>query len=188
MLQAKIMTVDSMRNRLELRMTGKNKVTTSQRANSNRLNEVLMAKHNVTLNYLKGLQAFQDRLTEDQTLRLVEEGKENAFAVIVTTESGRRYDKVHVGLLNSDMEQVEKSTVRYFVERATGNIYGAKSELAPNTKWFFGTLDSTSQWDWAGHHGTPKDLAKAGVREVGGYGQYKHYEPAEHTEKASKVA
>lgn len=179
MLQTKIITVDAFNARLQLRSRSKYKVTVAQRANSNRLNEVIMAKYNVGLSYLKALQAFTDRVGEDQTRTLVESGGGNEYATAVGFESGRRYDKVIIGTLDKKLNPVESPQVRYFVERATGKIFGAKSELAPNLKWYFGTLDTAHLWDWSGHHGVPKDPTKAGVVEVGGYGDYTHYEPVE---------
>lgn len=179
MLHTKIITLDALNTRLKLRSLSKNKVTITQRANSNRLNEEIMAKHNVGLTYLKALQAFVDRVGEDQTRTLLDEGKDNEYATMVAFETGRRYDKVLVATLDKKLNMVEAAKVRYFVERSTGAIYGAKSDLAPNLKWFFGTLETAHLWDWSGHHGVPKDEKRAGVKEVGGYGEYKHYEPVE---------
>lgn len=187
MLQTRILTVDALKTRLELRMRTKNKVTIPQRASSNRLNEDIMAKTNVGMQYLKTLQAFIDRVSEDQTRAIMDAGQENEFATAVTFETGRKYDKVYIGKMDKHMNQIEPSKVRYFVERATGTIYGAKSDLAPNLKWFFSTIYDADQWDWSGSHGVPKDIdeetgtsKKAGVKVVGGYGGYKHYEPLSH--------
>lgn len=183
MLQSKIITVDTLKTRLALRRRGKNKVTIAQRASSSRLNEVLMKKYNVDQRYLRALQAFTDRLAEDQTRTLLDEGKENEYATIVTSETGRRFDKIYVGTLDKKLHSAEEASVRYFVERQTGIIYGAKSDLAPNLKWYFSTIYEADKWDWSGMHGEPKSLSRAGVKVVGGYGGYKHYERVEQEEQ-----
>lgn len=84
-------------------------------------------------------------------------------------ETGRKFDKVYV-----------EDKVRYFVARVDqgddikeGDIYGAKSKLAPNFRWYFGTLANANKWDWSGYHGKPID--DPSVVMVKGYGQYNHY-------------
>jgi hypothetical protein len=97
-------------------------------------------------------------------------------------ETGRKFDKVYV-----------EGKVRYFVARMDmtvtptngvetvqvheGDIYGAKSKLAPNFRWFFGTLAHADKWDWSDHHGKPVD--DKSVLPVKGYGRYTHYKRIE---------
>ena len=84
-------------------------------------------------------------------------------------ETGRKFDKVFV-----------EGKVRYFVVRTNlkngateGDIYGAKSSLAPNFRWFFGTLENVDKWDWSEYHGKP--VNDPTVMKVKGYGRYDHY-------------
>jgi hypothetical protein len=83
-------------------------------------------------------------------------------------ESGRKFDKVFV-----------EGKVRYFVARQTlpgvesGDILGAKSVLAPNFKWYFGTLDNIDKWDWSDFHGKP--VTDDSVMAVKSYGRYIQY-------------
>jgi hypothetical protein len=177
MLQTKTVTKDELASRLRARKGGrKHKSDTNQRAAGSAVNEVIMHKHDVDVKYLKGLQALIDRVAEDQTRALVESGEAEKRGVTVAYESGRVFDKVLIGMVNKD-RTTEPLVVRYFVSRETGVIYGAKSELAPNKRWYFGTLDTAGLWDWSGDHAVPKDAEKAGVTEVGSYGEYKHFQP-----------
>ena len=84
-------------------------------------------------------------------------------------ETGRKFDKVIVD-----------GKVRYFVARSTiagkmeaGDIFGAKSKLAPNFRWFFGNLANADKWDWSEFHGKP--VSDTSVMPVKGYGAYVHY-------------
>lgn len=84
-------------------------------------------------------------------------------------ETGRKFDKVYV-----------EGKVRYFVARQDmpdgvkeGDIFGAKSKLAPNFRWFFGNLSNSHQWDWTENHGKP--VNDKSVIQVKGYGKYVHY-------------
>jgi len=86
----------------------------------------------------------------------------------VLTESGRKYDKV---IFRWDGQA--HSEVRYFIERKTGDIYGAKSHLAPNMNWYFGNLLTAQLWDWSDFHGRP--VKDDSVRPVGRYGPYTRY-------------
>lgn len=84
-------------------------------------------------------------------------------------ETGRKFDKVFVD-----------GDVRYFVAKQTvegkmeaGDIFGAKSKLAPNFRWFFGMLANADKWDWSGKHGMP--VSDDSVMAVKAYGSYQHY-------------
>ena len=94
---------------------------------------------------------------------------------IYRVETGRKFDKVFAG-----------DNVRFFVQRTTGAIYGAKSELAPNMKWWYGDIYTAGQWTWSGDcksDGEPVPLGQAKVRIVGQYGSHTHYEPEPLEEK-----
>ncbi len=106
----------------------------------------------------------QDRsLLIQQLLRLI--GPSRAPFV----ETGRKFDKIIID-----------GTVRYFVARMTvpgkmeaGDIFGAKSKLAPNFRWYFGNLSNADKWNWADYHGKPEN--DSSVMPVKGYGSYIHY-------------
>lgn len=86
----------------------------------------------------------------------------------VTMETGRKFDKIYID--NGIRYYVVKTETRGY---KPGDILGAKSLLAPNFKWFFGSLDTHTQWNWEGYHGRP--VNDTSVMEVKGYGPYKHY-------------
>lgn len=88
-------------------------------------------------------------------------------------ETGRKFDKVFLD-----------GAVRYFVSRTDqgtdikeGDIFGAKSKLAPNFRWYFGTLANVEKWDWSEFHGKPID--DKSVIQVKGYAKYAHYKRIE---------
>lgn len=76
---------------------------------------------------------------------------------------GRKYHKIKVD-----------NKVRYFIDANSGSIYGAKSQVAPNFKWYFGTIYSIGLWDWTGFHG--QSVSDTSVRPTKKYGKYTHYE------------
>lgn len=96
--------------------------------------------------------------------------------IMVTVETGRKYDKM---IIITSKNGQAKADVRYFVEKGTGTIFGAKSKVAPNAMWFFGTLATASKWDWGQFHGVP--VNDDSVEEVSQYGKeredggYRHY-------------
>lgn len=59
-------------------------------------------------------------------------------ATTVAVADGRRFDRV----------LVDNST-RYFVDRHTWEIYGAKSSFQFNPRRWFGKLSQISEFDWA---------------------------------------
>jgi hypothetical protein len=46
-----------------------------------------------------------------------------------------------------------QSFAKYFVEKATGKIFGAASWDTPNKKRLYGTLDTIHEWDWSDYYG-----------------------------------
>ena len=105
--------------------------------------------------YLESLRKFVEQLRTDQN--------DNKW----TFELGRKYDKVIFDETLTDMD------VRYFVERSTGNIYGARSNTTPHLGWYFGNLDRCHLWDWSGHHGVPTN--DPDIRPFKTYGPFIHY-------------
>lgn len=55
----------------------------------------------------------------------------------VETKVGRRFDRVTVD-----------GAVKYFVDRHTWEIYGAKSSFQFNPRRLYGKLDTVTQYDW----------------------------------------
>jgi hypothetical protein len=128
--------------------------------------------------YLHRLFAFQNALAAALTTGMSEEDKKKYSAISVYFEQGRKFDKIMVAKYEHGNPDTT-ADVRYFVNKATEEIFGAKSPLAPNDRWYFGTLNSIGLWDWSKEpHGTPIDPVKAGVKEVGAYGKYRHFEKA----------
>jgi hypothetical protein len=122
-----------------------------------------MAKIKSDKTYILRLAKFCQRLQADQNKTRAA----NALPeVLVYSETGRKFDKVYI-------DGTDVAPVRYFVERQTGNIYGAKSQAAPNLSWYFGTLERAEKWDWSEFHGQP--VEDNTVRFVKSYGPYKHY-------------
>lgn len=62
-------------------------------------------------------------------------------------------------------------SVKLFVEKSTGNIFGAKSWKAYNPARQFGTLDTVAEWDWSGYYPASKTgldtLVPKGTRRTG---------------------
>ena len=79
-----------------------------------------------------------------------------------TFEFGRKYDKITLD-----------KKVRYFVERTTGNIYGARSNTTPHLQWRFGNLNRCHLWDFSSYH--PNPVNDPSVRMIGKYGPYIRY-------------
>lgn len=134
-----------------------------------------MPKFTVDALYHEALKAFVDRLTEDQMKELSRSGAQSVSAISCYVESGRKFDKIMIATHKRGSSKTT-SQVRYFVDRSTGDIFGAKSPHAPNMRWYFGNVRDADLWDWRGFHGEPIDPIKAGVVKVGQYGEYKHFQ------------
>jgi hypothetical protein len=50
-----------------------------------------------------------------------------------------------------------QSTVRFFIDRSDRAIYGVRSTVAPNTKHWYGTLGTVTDWEWQHIIPTPKN-------------------------------
>lgn len=132
----------------------------------------------MSMAYMTALQKFITRLSKHQFASAHTEDP-SVTAVFAVVEGGRRYDKILIQTTRKHPskpgESQVSSEVRYFVERATGNIYGAKSPLAPNETRYFGTVYNAKKWNWKGMYG--ENVSDASVVEVGAYGGVKHYAP-----------
>lgn len=132
--------------------------------------------------YHSNLQTFLHILSEAQMKAHADDNTVKAIGVY--HETGRKFDKVFIATIN----QKDKSApaVRYFIRRTDGSIFGAKSPVAPNLKWYFGNVYEADLWDWSGYHGVPLDFdaetgesKAAGVKAAGAYGEYQHFEPSD---------
>jgi hypothetical protein len=210
MLQTTIVTKNDLSTRFGHGI-GTRKVNVTHRELNNRLNEVIMKKNQVGVDYLENIQALKDRIAQEQQIELLKQDESDDRSIVVAIDTGRRYDKILMGWMNKD-RSFSPLKVRYFVERETGEIYGAKSELAPNLRWYFGSIYTAEQWDWSGHHavpkGAPETLTKAeradpekveeyqkaldeacervGVRTTGSYSNYIHFEKNEDVKKTKR--
>lgn len=104
-------------------------------------------------------------ITEHQKARLAASKISGDVSVFV--ETGRKFDKVLI-------KENNETSVRFFVEHGTGNIYGAKSAQAPNKNWYFGKLERAQLWNWSGFHPFPVNDDK--VRATKHYGPYIIYQ------------
>jgi hypothetical protein len=132
-------------------------------------------KTEVSDNYLAARKSFEERLSKEQAQKLFEEGKHKGYMLVVH-DDGRKYDKILVAYSPDAEAKPATPKVRYFIDRSNGQIFGAKSPMAPNIKWYFGTIYEAELWDWSGYHAVPLDESAAGVKKVGDYGNYNHYE------------
>jgi hypothetical protein len=132
-------------------------------------------KTEVNDTYRAARKKFEEILSNAQARARFESGATKGTIGVVHDE-GRKYDKILISYSPDPEARAGKPEVRYFVDRANGEIYGAKSPMAPNLKWYFGTIYEVEKWNWTGHHGVPLDEQAAGVRSVGAYGDYKHFE------------
>lgn len=62
----------------------------------------------------------------------------------VTVMPGRRFDRITVG-----------TSVRFFVDKNSWEIYGAKSYFQYNPRRLYGELSTCEQWDWTGYYPSP---------------------------------
>jgi hypothetical protein len=133
----------------------------------------------ITVAYLTALVGFVTRLERHQKKALeVPQDKLPEFrGVTISIESGNKYDKVLRSVTRARQANPEKSRttteVLYFVEKATGEVYGARSEIAPNLTRYFGKVENASKWNWSGD--TAVNVSDDSVEEVGEYGDTKHY-------------
>ncbi len=64
--------------------------------------------------------------------------------------NGRRFDRISVN-----------GSVRYFVDRHTWEVFGAKSSFQYNPRRQFGKLDTVDQFDWATNRPLPGSSVEA---------------------------
>lgn len=117
------------------------------------------------MDYPKKLSEFLDLLQSAQRNAIASRNG-TPESIMVYPETGRKFDKI---LIRENGAQ----TVRYFVEKKTGTIYGAKSRFAPNKAWWLGTLERAHLWNWSEFHGRPDRDPE--VRVAGSYGPYVRY-------------
>lgn len=138
-----------------------------------------MSKVEVSNSYFEALDAFRRKLAASLILSGDYEGVET---LIVKLETGRKFDKL---IVSATFKHAKKDDeVAFFIARASflernghrvteGDIYGKKSKVAPNFRWFFGDIYSTNDWDWSTKH--PMLCSTHAYAEVGTYGELVHY-------------
>ena len=67
----------------------------------------------------------------------------------IGTENGRRFVKIFT---NNGAQR----SVRYFVEKSSGIIFGAASWQKFNPNHEYGTLDTVAEWDWSDYYAVHK--------------------------------
>jgi hypothetical protein len=149
----------------------------SDETNPKGARKFMLKTRTVNALYLTALAAFVSRLSKDQG-KAIEDN--DVISVTASVEGGRKFDKIILTTLvkhpSKPGEAKATTEVRYFVERESGRIFGAKSPLAPNENRFFGTVYNAKLWDWSGPGGVA--VNDDSVVEVGGYGGVKHYAEA----------
>lgn len=76
----------------------------------------------------------------------------------VAVKSGRKYDRI---LFSFPPLTVEST--RYFVDKTTWEIFGAKSSFQHNPRRLFGTLDMIDEYDWSTEIPTPLPKTNAEI-------------------------
>lgn len=152
-------------------------LTANDETNPKGARKFMLKTRTINQLYLLALAGFVTRLSKDQG-KAIEDN--DVISVTASVEAGRKYDKIILTTLSkhpSKLGEAKAATeVRFFVERESGRIFGAKSPLAPNENRFFGTVFNAKLWDWSGKAGVA--VNDASVVEVGGYGGVKHYAEA----------
>lgn len=117
--------------------------------------------------YDRKVREFETLLTEHQRKSVTTRHPNlDPNQIHARVKSGRKYDKVVITSYGNN-------AVRYFIDRHDGSIYGARSYVAPNFKWYFGTLDTAPLWDWGDFHARP--VNDDSVIVAGVYAGYVHY-------------
>lgn len=92
------------------------------------------------------IKQFAKLLEEQQIQDLIRKGYDPAlYNVKVTIKPGRKYTKVDVG-----------TSGKYMVENSTSIIYGIKAYGVIHRGHWYGTLDTTKQYDWSGYYARKK--------------------------------
>jgi len=125
---------------------------------------------------------YLNALTQFKAALLNSIGPSSELAIDIVP--GRKFDRVrirHIGttnlarMLNGDsITRIVQDSVRFFIDRSNGNIYGRRSHIAPNLKWYFGDIFSAQDWTWTMNGAVPKDMTK--YRVISKYGDHAHYE------------
>jgi len=71
--------------------------------------------------------------------------------ITIEVQPGAKYDRI----VEREGEK-NGGHVVYFVEKSTGNIYGAESWKKPNFKRQYGDLSTINEWDWTPYYAISK--------------------------------
>jgi hypothetical protein len=80
----------------------------------------------------------------------------------VGIDVGRKYDRIYIQTYHDG--KPNQKMARYFVDRHSWVIYGAKSFTQINERRVYGTLDTVGQYNWAPYYGVP--LAGSGAEKT----------------------
>lgn len=150
----------------------------------------MLARKTVDRNYLNALSSFVDRVQKDVAKTMEAQNDKSVISVTASVEAGRKYDRIIIATLRrhpTKQDEFKTETeVRYFVERSSHRIFGAKSPLAPNENRYFGRVENSKKWDWSGEGGI--NVSDESVAERGGYGGIKHYADVVETQEVAATA
>jgi hypothetical protein len=130
-------------------------VTTSEisrrgrpRDNATEMANLITVKADENPEYPQKLGKFAATLQRARGKALLDAGQ-TGKAVKVVIDTGRKLDKIFVSVSTEVNGRFRTNDVEFFVERATGAIYGPKSNFAPNFNRWFGTLDTIGEFNWS---------------------------------------
>lgn len=103
------------------------------------------------------------------------DAKGTGFSADIFPQQGRVFDKL-VAQKRVHGKAKGKPEVLFFIRQSDGQIFGPKSEIAPNLNWWYGSLTTVKDWDWADpHHPVPKNPEN--FRALKTYADHTHYVP-----------
>lgn len=92
------------------------------------------------------IEEFAQMVLAQQKVRLARFSQWQADAEVVEVRPpGPKYTKVDFGTVHGMQG-------KFMIENATGNIYGIKGYGVVHRGHFYGTLETTDEWDWSGYY------------------------------------
>lgn len=136
---------------------------------------VLAMAVNRSPEYQNSFTAFSTRLAK--ALAKHHNSDEKGRGVALFQQQGRVFDKIVIQHVK-DGKNLGKPAVVFYVRIADGQVFGAKSEIAPNLNHWYGSLATAEEWDFVNpYHPVPHDPSKFKVAKQ--YGEYTHYLPVD---------
>jgi hypothetical protein len=130
------------------------------------------AQRTLAVKYSRALTAFVERLQE-QRGEALKRADSTVKDVVYTVVPGRRFDTIKESVVRS----YTKTQTLFFVDRASGTIYGKKSEVAFNENHWMDTIYVARRWDWSLEFPEPKASFREEYTAGRNYGTYKHFSP-----------